>query len=264
LKVVLAPLSRPLGVRERPTTVIKTVKQKLKDLMDNDHRMAQRRHLIKEASKGYFHDMNMTRQYGGKTFIAPKVLIREDKSLYFPNIQGKSMLDGTVKNTMEMCYGKVSLIAMLGTQISEMHTRAFSDMTNKRFGDNPLYQYIQVNLQENIMKAFLVNLFLGNLKSSVPKEEHANYLVSTQNMEYVREAMGMTNSKVGYVYLVDENLRVRWAGGADPFAEEVQALESCAGVLLKRLERKVKAAPSKQASQQASPSDEEPPSPSAA
>jgi ATPase complex subunit ATP10 len=38
---------------------------------------------IKEASKGYFHDMNMTRKHGGKTWIAPKVLIREDvRSLY--------------------------------------------------------------------------------------------------------------------------------------------------------------------------------------
>lgn len=33
---------------------------------------------IKEAGKGYFHDMNMTRKNGGKTWIAPNVLIKED------------------------------------------------------------------------------------------------------------------------------------------------------------------------------------------
>jgi ATPase complex subunit ATP10 len=56
-------------------------------------------------------------------------------------------------------------------------------------------------------------------------------------MEYVRDQLGMTNSKVGYVYLIDENLKVRWGGCADAMAEETQALETCTGVLLKRLEQ---------------------------
>ena len=87
------------------------------------------------------------------------------------------------------------------------------------------------------MKALLVKLFLRRLKETVPPEQHRNYLISTQNMEYVREAMGMTNSKVGYVFLIDEKLRIRWAACSDAMAEEIQSLESCAGVLLKRLDR---------------------------
>jgi len=58
-------------------------------------------------------------------------------------------------------------------------------------------------------------------------------------MEYLRDPLSMTNSKVGYVYLIDENLKIRWGGGADPTLEEVQTLESCTGVLLKRLEEKL-------------------------
>ena len=42
----LLPLSRPLGVTERPTTVLKTRTDKIKELMDKDVRMAQRRHLF--------------------------------------------------------------------------------------------------------------------------------------------------------------------------------------------------------------------------
>ncbi len=52
--------------------------------------------------------------------------------------------------------------------------------------------------------------------------------------------MGMTNSKVGYVYLVDENLKIRWAGCADATEKEAQALECCTGVLIKRLEDKLR------------------------
>lgn len=47
----------------------------------------------------------------------------------------------------------------------------------------------------------------------------------------------MTNSKVGYVYLIDENLKIRWGGCADATLEEAQALETCTGVLLKRAEK---------------------------
>jgi len=71
----------------------------------------------------------------------------------------------------------------------------------------------------------------------VPKELQPTYLVSSQNMEYVREPLGMTNSRVGYVYLIDENLKVRWGGCADATAEEARALETCTGVLLRRLEK---------------------------
>ena len=97
---------------------------------------------------------------------------------------------------------------------------------------------MQINLQENLLKSFLVNLFTNSLRSAVPKELHANYLISRQNLEYVREALGMTSTRVGYVYLIDENLKVRWGGCADPTPEEVQSLESCTGVLLKRLAKK--------------------------
>lgn len=33
---------------------------------------------VKQVSKGYFHDYNELRHQGGKSWIAPKTLIRED------------------------------------------------------------------------------------------------------------------------------------------------------------------------------------------
>ncbi|KAF8644893.1 hypothetical protein AX16_008178 [Volvariella volvacea WC 439] len=234
---VVPPLDRPLGVRERPTTIVKSRTERIKELMDTEARMEQRRHLIKEASKGYFHDMHQTRKHGGKTWIAPKVLIREDRSLYLPNITGKSLNEGITKSTTTMCFGRVSVIAMLGTKVSEIQAKAFTDATHTRYKDHPLYQFIQINLQENLLKSFLVNLFTKSLRATVPSELQSNYLVSSQNMEYVREPLGMTNSRIGYVYLIDENLRIRWGACADPTVEEIQSLEACTGVLLKRLEK---------------------------
>lgn len=48
----------------------------------------------------------------------------------------------------------------------------------------------------------------------------------------------MTNSRIGYVYLVDENLKVRWAACADAKEEEEEALIRCTGVLVNRQKRR--------------------------
>jgi ATPase complex subunit ATP10 len=49
--------------------------------MDKERRRAERKALIKEASQGYFHDYNLARKAnGGKLWVGPPVLIREDVS----------------------------------------------------------------------------------------------------------------------------------------------------------------------------------------
>lgn len=120
------------------------------------------------------------------------------------------------------------------TNKDQVHVQGFVSPTNARYLSNPLYQYVQINLQENLLKSWLVSLFLSSIAKTVPKELHPTYLVSSQSVEFVREPLGMTNKHVGYVYLVDENLKIRWAGCADAKVEETEALETCTGVLLNR------------------------------
>lgn len=229
---------RPLGVTERPTTLLKTGTQRVKELVtDSEARIAQRRHLIKEVGKGYYYDLNMTRKHGGKTWIANKSLIREDKALYLPNVKGKSIGTSEENNTTTMCYGRITVLAMLGTRMSEVHVKGFVDPTIARYSSHPLFQYVQINIQENLLKSLLVKLYINSLRAVVPANLQPTYLVSSQNMEYVRDPLGMTNSKVGYVYLIDENLKIRWGGCADATQEEAMSLETCTGVLLKRAEK---------------------------
>lgn len=56
-------------------------------------------------------------------------------------------------------------------------------------------------------------------------------------MEYLRKPLGISNKHIGYVYLVDENLRIRWAGGGDAKDEESEGLKRCTKVLLDRMEK---------------------------
>jgi len=233
-------LQKPLGVKEQPTTVAKTWEERRADLLNQEKRLEQRKHLVKEATKGYFHDLNATRKYGGKTWIAPSKMIRQEAALYFPDIVGKTLDNGTPAHTTHLCQGKVSVISMLSTKMSEVQTASVVDLTNKAFLSNQNYRFVQINLQENVLKSLVVSMFLTSLRRTIPAKLQPTYLVSGQNMEYVRENLGMVNKHIGYVYLLDEHLKVRWAACGDGKLEEADALRTCVGVLLNRLENAAK------------------------
>lgn len=114
------------------------------------------------------------------------------------------------------------------------------DPTNEVFLSNPNYRFIQINLQENLLKSFLVSMFLSSLRRTIPVELQPAYLVSSQNMEYARDSLGMVNKHIGYVYLLDEHLKIRWAACGDAKLEEADALRTSVGVLLNRLEKVAK------------------------
>ncbi|KZT23703.1 hypothetical protein NEOLEDRAFT_1157210 [Neolentinus lepideus HHB14362 ss-1] len=235
-------LQRPLGVKAQPTTLRKSWGESQYDtLIDREKRLDQRRHLIKQIGKGYYEDLINTRHWGGKTWIAPKTVIREDKALYFPDIVGKSLDKDAEVHTADLLRGKISVVGILGTQISDEHIRYFVLPTNEAYFRNPKYpeyQHVLINLQENILRSMLVSLFTSRIRKNTPPELHSTYLLSSQDMEYQREAMGLNNKYVGYVYLVDENLKIRWAGCGDAKVEESEALLRCTKVLLERLQKK--------------------------
>lgn len=93
---------------------------------------------------------------------------------------------------------------------------------------------VQINLQSNPLKSFMVSLFLSSLKQHIAESLHATYLFSTQDMELEKDAMGLHNKHVGYTYLIDQQGRIRWAGCAFAEPAESKALLTCTGILLNR------------------------------
>ncbi|KAF6767575.1 ATPase assembly factor ATP10, mitochondria [Kalmanozyma brasiliensis GHG001] len=233
-------LSFAIGVPTPPSSAAPTWSERRETLTSTDYRMASRTAIVKEATRGYFHDFHAIRSHGGKTWRAPSTLIREDRSLYFPRFAGTRLADRASVNTVDMLRGKVSIVALLGSKISEEHTKSFYADTVAEFQGRKGFQLVQINLQNNKLKSYLVSLFLASLRSQIPQEWHQTYLLSSQNIELEKDALGYHNKHVGYTYLVDERGKVRWAGGA--FAEEGErdALKRCTGVLLERVGEKRK------------------------
>lgn len=51
----------------------------------------------------------------------------------------------------------------------------------------------------------------------------------------ITRPLGIENQLLGYVYLVDENCKIRWAGCATAKPEETESLRKSTAVLMKRL-----------------------------
>lgn len=77
-KQPLPYLSRPLGVPGRPTSEKVSWSERHPEWYDRDARIAKRRMIVKEATRGYFHDFHEIRSHGGKTWRSPNTMIRHD------------------------------------------------------------------------------------------------------------------------------------------------------------------------------------------
>jgi len=115
------------------------------------------------------------------------------------------------------------------------HTRSFYEAAYERFHTYPHFQLVQINLQENSLKAYLISLFLSSLRSQVAPKLQSTYLLSQQSLDMVREPMGLHNKHVGYTYLVGPDGKIRWAGSAFAEPDEARTLVACTGVLLDRM-----------------------------
>jgi ATPase complex subunit ATP10 len=93
---------------------------------------------------------------------------------------------------------------------------------------NPsLAQKIDVNVEENVMRAWLVRMFMWRMRRQSPPEQHGKYFLVRKGLtDGLREAIGMLNSKVGYVYLLDDACHIRWAGSGPAELSETESLNN--------------------------------------
>lgn len=188
----------------------------------------------RQAAKPYFREWKNMKYSQGKTFMSNERLFKRDRALYFPNLQGRTLASPKEpRDTTSILRGKVSVINLFSSVWAESQVASFSGpKMNPGLYDafrsgQQFVQKIDINLEENMLKAWLIQMFMGRMRAKLPQEQHARYFLVRKGLdEGLKEAIGMLNSRVGYVYLVDENCRIRWAGSGPAEPEELEALNS--------------------------------------
>lgn len=200
--------------------------------------------MTKQIAKPYFRDWSNLRFHKGKQFIANDRLFRAEHALFFPNFFGKTLRKDAVKkdakdgygglgrNTCEALEGKVSVVTIVNAMWAQDQVDTFCSRTA-----NPELHYlldnakdcaqvVGINHEETFSRWWIMQLTaLGNLRRGKSLEEQERYFMVRRGIsDMMKEGLGLLNEKVGYVYLVDQENRIRWAGSAKAEPSEKESM----------------------------------------
>lgn len=189
----------------------------------------------KKISASYFQDFNaISREHRGKSWVAPPKLFRADKALYFPNLRGRTLnTDATPVDLANAIVPPgspgVSVVAVYSSAWGEKQVRSWLDDPNTVMklleAHKDRVQRVDINVEQNPLKALFVTLSVGGIRKSVPKERHDRYFIVKSGLsDEIRDKMGFINARVGYIYLLDAEAKIRWAGSGNSTEDERQSL----------------------------------------
>ncbi|KAI8069411.1 ATPase assembly factor ATP10 [Gongronella butleri] len=222
------PTPSILGLREPPVvdkqSWLQRKKQKIKDFTDYEKAFAahaaERRHLVEEATKSYFADAHEMRKHGGKMYFAPTQLTKPEKSGYMPDFEGSDLQRQTT-HTTDKLLGNITLMSFVYAKFGEDHVNSFINPFLAKFKDVPGVQTLEVNVQENYLKQYILKAFVPSIRKSLPAERADNYVLLYKDIKKTRKMLDMTNEYIGYVFLIDQDCKIRWMAHGDATPEEI-------------------------------------------
>ena len=258
---VPSSLSRPLGLSTAPLPGqnspidTRTLRERHEEFTSYEKALERRRIYLRTYFRPYFQEWRRMDHHKGKSFVSSARLFKREKALYFPNIWGQTLVkegDGAEggRDTTPVLMGRVSVVAVHANRWAEEMVETFlGEKANpelsgllSRNGQGGL-QRVDVNIQGDWMRALIVKLFTSRLRQAVPEDRWSRYFmiklprdIRRGLTDEVRDAMGLLNSQVGYVYLIDSSCKIRWAGSGHAWEGEVEGLNAAVRRLLQEEE----------------------------
>lgn len=160
------------------------------------------------------------RKHGGKMYYASSQMIKPEKAGYMPNFEAQDLSRKKI-NTTEKLVGKVTLMSFVYAKFGEPHVETFIQPFLNKYKGSEDIQVVEVNVQENLLKQLLLKAFVPLIRKNLVEERKDNYCLIMKDISKTRKSLDMTNQYIGYVFLVDENCKVRWTAHGPATPEEV-------------------------------------------
>lgn len=198
------------------------------ELFSPEAKEARQKKLDYEMEHSPLHDSKSFHNTNGKIFTPPVSYLKPERSKYFPDFYAKT-LDGNQRSLYEALGNKISLVNIFSTITGEKCTRSYYKTDDKDYylkdynefiEKNPNVQILDVNIPQNWMKGFILNLSISNLKKMVPPERTNDYFILPDRIfQYtIRQELMCDNQCAGFIYILDPQGRIRWltSGYANP------------------------------------------------
>lgn len=172
--------------------------------------------------------------FGAKYYQAPRGFI--DSVGYIPEIKGTLLADGKASCLSQLIKDRPSLVLFKLKDNGEKTLKMYREPFLKEFKDEINSDKVKcvdvVVTEKNIHKIW--SFFAARvLKSQMPTELHSSTLLHYGPITKERMKLGIINALVGWVYLVDNQGRVKWVSHAEPTATEVETMINLTRQLIK-------------------------------
>lgn len=244
-------LNRPIGQPNPPSVTdntgidTRTREEKKADFVNYDRHLARRKELTAEIAKSQYEDVYKFRDTAGKMFVSPGAYFKREKSLYFPNFVGKTLSESTSAlpgpaATTAILKGNISLVRIFSNMTGEAQTASyFLDGETPETVVEDGFQVVDINLPDNFATEFLVKWHAKKIRATLPDPaRHARYFISRKGVsKEMRQDLYMENKYSGYLYLVDDECKIRWAACGDASESERNALWRFVAALKKEVKQ---------------------------
>ncbi|MCJ1273729.1 Mitochondrial ATPase complex subunit atp10 [Puttea exsequens] len=234
------PILRPLGQSDPPKAGEnsgvdnRTWRERREDFFNYEKHLDRRKRLTTKMSRPYFRDWTRLKYFNGKQFLSQPKLFKAEAALYFPNFRGYTLQDTrkAVYDTTKALKGKLSIVSFVGGRWAENQVQTFVGQQQNPALEEAVrelkaqgVQRVQINYEDDAVKATLVWLFCRMTKNNYTPDMWPRVFFVRKGVEdEVKISLGQANGKVGYVYLVDRDCKIRWAGSGDASQEEREGL----------------------------------------
>lgn len=206
-------------------------------LFSSEAKERRQKKLDHDLAHSAFYETKSFNNTKGKIFTPPISFFRRDKSKHFPEFVAP-----TLENKSQLLYdllkGKVSFVRIFSTVSGETCADSYFKRDGKNYlngdynelvGKHPNVQIIDINIPQNIVKGLFVKLSRNSIKSQLPRERYNNYYIVLESLfSYdVKQDLLCDNACSGYIYLVDQMGRLRWATSGTANDSEVELLWKC-------------------------------------
>lgn len=210
--------------------------------MNHKKHLEKRKELLDELERPYFRDWFNLQFHKGKIWVAPPRPFRSEVALFFPNFYGTTLVKGSgaKRDTTPLLRKKTSVVAICGSmwgeaQVDSFVSRKENEKLHKLLAESDgRVQLVRIVLEESRMKAWMISLWKGSLRRKMGEGNWDKFFLIRRGISLpIRESVGLLNSKLGYIFLVDRECKIRWAASGPAQKEEKENLVTSVERLLK-------------------------------